>query len=209
MAVKYSLPALLRDIKSQIDTPATGENLLKRAWEFRQRLLRIGPELQAIMSDSTLVREEPSHDMDSPFLTCYRYSNHATAQAVVMYWRLLVTINETIRGLEHRVGTPLTREYPTDDIEASSLQSADCIFRSAETIRQWKPLSSMFLLYSLPVAYCVYPEDSLLKRLWISELVHENLKFADAAFKTIVTAFLKATGMQSSLERSLQALCIA
>ena len=195
MAVYYSLPGLLRDASTMQFSSISTNDLCARAWVFRQRLLQIQPKVDELMTDSAIVQEVPSLDTHAPFATCYRFTNLEAAQAVALYWRLLIIINRVIEDIDVDGYHISFHGYHLEDIRASSLGAASNILRLAENSRRWKPLCSFYMAYNLPVAFSAYSGQDSSARLWIASGFRHYHVNTDKSFRAIAAKYLHAIGM--------------
>ena len=196
--VYAALPSLFRRINDHTASDVGLADFRVEAWNVRCRLLDLDSIVQDILADASLVRESTSTCKDSPYRTCYNYLSLLVAQPLLLYWRILIIVNNTIQQL----GLEAENDETLHELNASSLSAAHHIASSAEDIRRWTPIASIITLFNLPAAIWVlsrstsYGLDRSKEAEWLSVLMEEYTQPLDKSLKDLIETYLRAVGLK-------------
>ena len=193
----------MRDFNSQASSETQVDDLLGRAWKFRQQLLNLEPIVDHVLSDPNLCEEVRSTPSDCPFQSCYHFSSALVTQPLLLYWRLIIIINSMIHSLLAR-----TEAHGIDikELKVSSIHAADQIAMSAQDGRQSMPVVSVVYFFGLPAAIWAYSNHefrewkSSAEPDWLLELLREYLQPMNKFMRAIMGKYWDAVGLPCSNE---------
>lgn len=131
----------------------------------------------------------------SPFRVCYRFSSVLSAQPLLLYWRLVIIIDNVIRALSDR---KILDNRRLQEPKVSSIHAADQIAMSAEQGRRSVPVVSTLHGFSLPTEIAAYSsfdlgeERSPSKINWLLDLLRDCLTPMNKGMKIMVVRHLDA-----------------
>jgi hypothetical protein len=199
--VYATLPALMRDIEAQASLPQVVSTLLERAWKFRRQLHDLDDLADQILIDSASVVEVPSPSSDSPLQVCYQFSSALIIQPLLLYWRLIIIIDNIIQTLSAITGA---KDNSLKELQVSSIYAADRIGMSAEQARHSVPVVSTLHGFSLPAAIAAYsnwefrPWKSEDEIQWLKEGLRDCLTPMSSAMRSIMVNYFGAVGLPRS-----------
>ena len=189
------------DIEAKSPPTQDVASLLQRAWTFRRQLLELDDLVDQILSDSNSVMEIPSTSSDSSLQICYHFSSGLITQALLLYWRLIIIIDNIIQTLSAKAGIS---NNSLKELQVSSIHAADQIAMSAEQARHSVPIVSTLHGFSLPAAIAAYsnwefrPWKSNDEIQWLKEGLRDCLAPMSSAMRSIMVKYFGAVGLPRS-----------
>lgn len=142
---------------------------MKMMLEMRNKINDLIAKVQELMEDATVVTEVRSGDVESPFSTCYRFSDVQVCETLCHVWKVFILIVSMMR---HYIPSHLTAE----DLDAQT-QAAINICMCFEFIRPLKPLGAAFMHLNLPRAAAVLSGS---RRAWALSAYQELVESGQA-----------------------------
>ena len=194
-SVYATLPALMRDVNMNLNSTSNSRTLLDRALAIRERLSKLEPIVQTMLADHDTVQKVSNDHNDAPFPKIYRISSLLAAQSLLVYWRLIIIMDNVIRDLMSRNDCSIVS---LEELEMSSLQAAEQIAMAAEHGRRTMPIAAVLYSFGVTAALWAYSHvryrkhRPILEIRWLRNLLYEYLDPMTLFMRTMLVRYLDA-----------------